>query len=82
MSDLHHIEVDDDITCALDVLRITLLALLPKDGTPMTVAALSAASGINARAIIDALLDDYMAGALEFDVRSDAYRLSTQKDHA
>ncbi|MGS5088257.1 hypothetical protein ACVC7V_17380 [Hydrogenophaga sp. A37] len=79
MSDLHHIDLASEATVHLDGLRIVLLALLPKDGRPRTVAELSANTGANSASIVDALLDDYMAGALEFDVRADAYRLSTTK---
>lgn len=79
MTDLHQIANDDEVEVNLDGLRIVLLALLPKDGTPRTVAELSATTGAKTPAIVDALLDDYMAGALEFDVRADAYRRNCQQ---
>ena len=78
MNDLHHIEAED-LAINLDGLRFTLLALLPKDGTPRTVAYLANATGAQPGEVIDALLDHYMAGDLEFDLHADAYRCSTQK---
>lgn len=75
MNDLHHIEAED-VTLNLDGLRFTLLALLPKDGTPRTVAYLASATGSQPGEVVDALLDHYMAGALDFDLRADAYRLN------
>jgi hypothetical protein len=81
MNDLHHIDLAEEATVNLDGLRIVLLALMPKDGTPRTVAELSDNTGANAASIVDALLDDYMAGALEFDVRADAYRRASPKAH-
>lgn len=78
MNDLHHIEAED-VTLNLDGLRFTLLALLPKDGTPGTVAHLANATGAQPCEVIDALLDHYMAGALDFDLIADACRRSTPK---
>ena len=76
MNDLHHIEAED-VALNLDGLRFTLLALLPKDGTPRTVAYLAKATGSQPGEVVDALLDHYMAGDLEFDIRADAYHRST-----
>lgn len=79
MSNLHHIAADDDVAINLDGLRFTLLALLPKDGTPRTVAYLAGATGAQPCEVIDALLDHYMAGALEYDVLADAYRMNRRE---
>ncbi len=57
----------------LNRLRIALLALLPKDGTPKTVAELAAATFVDPRDVTDALFDDFLDGHLEFDVRADTF---------
>lgn len=57
----------------LNGLQITLLALLPKDGTPMTVAKLAAATAADEGDVISALIDPFMVGDVIFDVRADAY---------
>lgn len=54
-------------------LQISLLALLPKDGTPMTVAWLAKAAAVTEPQVTNALFDPYMAKAVNFDVRADAY---------
>lgn len=59
-------------------LRIVLLALLPKDGEPRTVAALAAAAQTDKQSVSDALFDDYMDGRLGFDVLTDAFHNKRQ----
>ncbi|OYZ76073.1 MULTISPECIES: hypothetical protein [unclassified Polaromonas] len=54
-------------------LQITLLALLPKDGEPITVAKLAEATAADEGEVIHALLDPFMDGDVIFDVRADAY---------
>jgi hypothetical protein len=56
-----------------DGLQISLLALLPKDGTPVTVAKLAEASAADEAEVIHSLLDPFMAGDVIFDVLADAY---------
>jgi len=62
-------------------LLIALLALLPKDGTPMTVNALAKAAGVGPRAVTEALFGEWRAGRLHFDVRTDTYTAQKQGDH-
>ena len=54
-------------------IRIALLALLPKDGTPISVAKLAATAFVSKAHVTDALFDDYMDGRLGFDVRADTF---------
>jgi hypothetical protein len=54
-------------------LQITLLALLPKDGEPVSVTTLAQATAAEPGAVIDALLDPFMSGDVIFDVLADAY---------
>ncbi|MFI5448061.1 hypothetical protein [Polaromonas sp. UC242_47] len=54
---------------AFDGLQISLLALLPKDGTPVTVTTLAETTAAEPSAVIEALLDPFMAGNVIFDVR-------------
>lgn len=54
-------------------LQVTLLALLPKDGTHKTVAELARLTGTSQPAVTNALFDPYMDRAVNFDVRADAY---------
>lgn len=54
-------------------IRIALLALLPKDSTPVTVAKLAADAFVSKSVVTDALFDDYMDGRLGFDVCTDAF---------
>jgi hypothetical protein len=61
-------------------LRIVLLALLPKDGGPMTVASLAKVAGVSSPAVTNALFDDWFAKRIDFDVRSDAYSAKKQGD--
>jgi len=54
-------------------LQVSLLALLPKDGTRVTVAQLARATGVSQPAVTNELFGPYMAKAVNFDVRADAY---------
>lgn len=54
-------------------IRIALLALLPKDGTPISVAQLASTAFVSKSHVTDALFDDYMDGRLGFDVRADKF---------
>ena len=56
-----------------DQLLVTLLALLPKDGTPVTVAALAAAAAVPPGVVTDTLFDTWFAGGIAFDMRTDTY---------
>jgi hypothetical protein len=58
---------------ALDSLRIALLALLPSEGSPMTVKALAAAACVSPAAVTDALFDDWLDSRINFNVRADAF---------
>lgn len=58
---------------SFDGLQIALLALLPKDGTPMTVHRLAKATGAKEFEVTNALFGPYMAHEVNFDVRADAY---------
>ncbi len=61
-------------------LRVALLALLPKDGTPVTVADLARSANLTPLLVTDALFADYMAGRINFDVRADAFSAVKQGD--
>ncbi|MES1977537.1 MAG: hypothetical protein V4451_05840 [Pseudomonadota bacterium] len=54
-------------------LRVTLLALLPKDGAPVKVAMLAAQASADEADVIYALHQPFMDGGVIFDVRADAY---------
>ena len=54
-------------------IRIALLALLPKDGSPVSVAQLASTAFVSKAHVTDALFDDYMDGRLGFDVRADTF---------
>ena len=54
-------------------LLVTLLALLPKDGTPVTVAALAAAAAVPPGVVTDTLFDTWYRGVIAFDMPSDSY---------
>lgn len=66
-ADLHH------NPAGLGRLRIALLALLPKDGTPKTIAELARITFVKPLDVTDALFDDYMNGALDFNVQADTF---------
>lgn len=54
-------------------LQTALLALLPKDGTPVTVAALAKTLAVSEYQVTTALFDPYLAYEVDFDVLADAY---------
>ena len=54
-------------------LLVTLLALLPKDGTPVTVAALATAAGISQARVTNTLFDTWYAGQVGYDMPRDSY---------
>ena len=56
-------------------LQTALLALLPKDGKPLTVRALAAAAGVSDFRVTSALFDPYLAHQVDYDIRRDAYSL-------
>ena len=54
-------------------LLVTLLALLPKDGTPITVRALATAAATSPAMVTDTLFNDWYAGRIGFDMPRDSY---------
>ena len=52
-------------------LLFTLLALLPKDGTRVTVAALATAAVTTPSVVTDTLFDTWYAGLIGFDMPTD-----------
>ena len=54
-------------------LLFTLLALLPKDGTRVTVAALATAAVTTPSVVTDTLFDTWYAGLIGFDMPTDTY---------
>lgn len=58
--------------------RVVLLALLPKGGAPMTVAQLAQMARCSRDQVVEALLDDYLAHRVDFDVRADAFSVRRQ----
>lgn len=54
-------------------LLFTLLALLPKDGTLVTVAALATAAVTTPNVVTDTLFDTWFAGHVGFDMPTDTY---------
>lgn len=54
-------------------LRVVLLALLPTDGTRMTVQSLAKVAGVAPGAVTDALFSDWWTDRIGFDVRSDSF---------
>ena len=54
-------------------LQVTLLALLPQDGTPVTVRSLAAATSLSEYQVTNAFFDLYLAHQVDYDVRIDAY---------
>ena len=54
-------------------LLFTLLALLPKDGTPVTVRTLATAAATSPAVVTDTLFDTWYAGLIGFDMPTDTY---------
>ena len=62
-----------ELDAKFNVLYVTLIALLPEDGTPMTVAALAQATGALQSNVVGVLMGPYMAGHINFDIKTDSY---------
>ena len=60
-------------------LRTLLLDLLPADGTPVPIRHLAGSAGVATWHVTEALIDDYMAARLEFDLRADTFRRNPAK---
>ena len=56
-------------------LQARLLALLPKDGTPVTVCELASTLYVSEYQVTSALFDPYLAHEVDYDIRRDAYSL-------
>lgn len=56
-------------------LRQQLMPLLPPDGTPVSITALARMTETAPWQVIQALIDDYLDGHLDFDVRADAFSM-------
>ena len=56
-----------------DTLQTRLLALLPKDGTPVTVCQLASTLCVSEYRVTSALFDPYLAHQVDYDVLTDAY---------
>lgn len=54
-------------------LRIALLALIPKTGTPVTTADLARHAAASEEEVAEALFDPWNTGDLVFDMAADAY---------
>lgn len=58
-----------------DTVQTRLLALLPKDGTPVTVCQLASTLCVSEYRVTSALFDPYLAHEIDYDIRHDAYSL-------
>lgn len=56
-------------------LRQQLMSLLRADGTPVTVTALARMTESATWQVTQALIDDYLDGHLDFDIRADAFSI-------
>lgn len=72
----------DDVDVPMDTVRVTLLALLPKDGTPMATTHLAELANVPTWRVTESLTNDCMAGRLAFDHRADTFRVSKKADLA
>lgn len=61
-------------------LRVVLLALLPKDGTPVAVTELARLARCTPEKIAEALLDDCLSRRVDFDERTYSYSLRREGD--
>jgi hypothetical protein len=61
-------------------LRVALLALMPKDGTPWSVASLAAAARCTQAEVTNALFDPWHTGRVGYLREQDAYYLIKQGD--
>lgn len=73
-------DADADRLAGQQRLRVALLALLPSDGTPVTVARLAEQACVGTGDVTDALFDDYLAGRIGFHVRTDQFFSIKQGD--
>lgn len=64
----------------LNQLRIVLVALLPKDGSPMTVSSLAAAAGVHHATVTNALYEEWFSKRVDYAVETDSYRAIKQGD--
>lgn len=62
------------------MLRIVLLALLPKDGTPIKVVDLARLSGSSSRQVTEVLYPGHLDKEVEFDIHTDTFRAHKQGD--
>lgn len=62
-----------ELACKFNALYITLMALLPKGGTPVSVAELVRATGAAQTHVIGVLMGPYMEGRIGFCVKTDSY---------
>lgn len=75
MSVITPVATEEAQVSVADMLQIALLALLPKSGEGRTVAWLAQETGLAPERITAALMDPYMAHAVDFDLRTDSYSL-------
>ncbi len=54
-------------------LLVVLLALLPKDGTPISVKQLATSAAVSQPTVTNVLFDSWFAKEIEFDVTTDSY---------
>lgn len=54
-------------------LRAALLALLPANGSLVTVRQLAAATHTTTRQVTHELVDEWLAGRIDFDLRADGF---------
>lgn len=69
---------DDYMPRPLASLRTTLLALLPKDGTPIRLPALSRVASAPAELVIEAMHDALVQGQATYDISTDSYAAQRQ----
>ena len=62
-----------ELDAKFNALYVSLMALLPKDGTPLTVAELVQATGAAQTNVIGLLMGPYMEGRIGFCVKTDTY---------
>lgn len=61
-------------------LQVALMALLPKDCTPVTVRQLAKATAVSQYQVTTALFDPYLAHEVDYDIRADAYSAPARKN--
>lgn len=70
-----------ELDAKFNALYVSLIALLPKDGTPLTVAELVQATGAAQTNVIGVLMGPYMEGRIGFCVKTDSYFATTDANH-